>query len=195
MVSAPHSPSQPETAATILLSTTDVDSGPTHTSELPPILVTHSFAKAHQTLESAHYVVATYLLGVQIEKRPASESIQTPKENDKDTPPDTLATDAWPSQHVSKETKQLLNKDVDPNDTKDKRRPDLQETTPSSSRTTNSHSKRKAEGTPHENGVVDPSDNDSFKARKKDRQWKRKQRKVEKMHQWKQKAGLEDPPL
>ncbi|KFH68756.1 hypothetical protein MVEG_05562 [Podila verticillata NRRL 6337] len=159
MVSAPHSPSQPVTAATIPLSTADVDSG------------------------------------VQIEKGPTSESIQTPSKNDKDTPHDPSGTDAWSSQHVSKETKQLPNKDVDPNDTKDKRIPHLKETAPGSSRTTNSHSKRKAEGTPHENGVVDPPNNDSFKARKKDRLWKRKQRKVEKMHQWKQKAGLENPPL
>lgn len=102
--------------------------------------------------------------------------------------------DTWSSQHVNKETKQPPNKQVNADDTKDKRRPDPKETIPGRSHTTNPHSKRKAEGTPHENSVVDPPNNDSFKARKKDKQWKRKLRKVEKMHQWKQEAGLEDPP-
>ncbi|KAF9431308.1 hypothetical protein BGZ94_000015 [Podila epigama] len=50
-------------------------------------------------------------------------------------------------------------------------------------------SKRKADT------VAETSDramtHDDYKARKKDKQWKRKQRKLEKMHQWKKDAGIE----
>ncbi|KAF9301348.1 hypothetical protein BGZ74_006839 [Mortierella antarctica] len=88
------------------------------------------------------------------------------------------------------------NEVADPaDDTKEIQKiPDPKDATPGSNSTTNPQPKRKADGDIPENDVVDAPYNDSFKARKKDKQWKRKQRKVEKMHQWKQEAGLEDPP-
>lgn len=138
-----------------------------------------------------------FVLGAQVEKTPASESIQQLSKDDKDTRPhDPSGMDIIARQHLNKQTKQSSIKETDPVlGTKiTQQTPDPKDTTPSSNSnsTTIPRPKRKADS--DVNDVVGPP-SDLFKVHKKDKQWKRKQRKVEKMHRWKQEAGLVEPPL
>ncbi|KAG0073527.1 hypothetical protein BGZ93_005049 [Podila epicladia] len=119
------------------------------------------------------------------------------RKDDKDIGPrDPSGVNIKLSQHLIKDTKPSTEVADPADDTKETQKiPDSKDATPgSNSTTTNLHPKRKVDSDIPENDVVDPPSDDSFKTRKKNKQWKRKQRKLEKMHQWKQEAGLEKSP-